>query len=210
MRFWSDSFADGDAMPTQFGFGKYNPETHVELSDNLNPHFAWSDLPEGTKSLVLICYDVDVPTKPDNVNKEGMTVPADLPRAGFYHWVCVDLPTEPAEVKEGEFSSGITVGGKESAGPRGTRQGINDYTSWFAGDEDMKGTYRGYDGACPPWNDEIVHHYHFTLHATDFERFPVEGDFTGDEVKQAMQGHVLAEANIVGTYHIYPDAIVKS
>ena len=51
--------------------------------------------------------------------------------------------------------------------PRGARQGINDYTGWFAGDKDMAGNYFGYDGPCPPWNDEIPHRYVFTLYALD-------------------------------------------
>jgi phosphatidylethanolamine-binding protein (PEBP) family uncharacterized protein len=38
---------------------------------------------------------------------------------------------------------------------------------WFAGDNDMRGDYYGYDGPCPPWNDEIVHRYVFTLFALD-------------------------------------------
>jgi hypothetical protein len=42
------------------------------------------------------------------------------------------------------------------------RQGVNDYTGWFANDPDMAGEYYGYDGPCPPWNDERVHTYVFT------------------------------------------------
>jgi len=210
MKFWSDSFADGEPIPAEFAFGKPGSDGPVELSDNRNPHFAWSDLPEATRSLVLICHDVDVPSSPDNVNTEGVTVPADLPRVGFYHWVLVNLPAKPSRIDVGEFSDGIIARGKDSPGPRGTRQGLNDYTGWFAGDPDMAGQYCGYDGPCPPWNDEIVHHYHFTLYATDLEDCPVHGRFTGDDVKAAIEGHILAEAAFVGTYHIYPDAVVKS
>ncbi len=210
MKFWSDSFADGQPIPEQFAFGKPSSEGPVALSDNRNPHFAWSDLPAETRSLVLICHDVDVPSSPDNVNKEGVTVPADLPRVGFYHWVLVDLPAKPSEIAIGEFSDGIIARGKDSPGPRGTRQGLNDYTGWFAGDPDMGGQYCGYDGPCPPWNDEIVHHYHFTLYATDLEKCPVQGKFTGDEAISAIEGHVLAKAGFVGTYHIYADAVVKA
>ena len=59
--------------------------------------------------------------------------------------------------------------------PRGARQGINDYTGWFAGDKDMAGNYFGYDGPCPPWNDEIPHRYVFTLYALDVPRLDVGG-----------------------------------
>lgn len=64
------------------------------MSDNKNPHLQWSDLPAGTRSLVLICHDYDVPSKGDDVNQEGKTVPANLPRVDFYHWVMIDLPLQ--------------------------------------------------------------------------------------------------------------------
>jgi hypothetical protein len=207
MKIWSNTFKDGARIPDRCAFGKPNPDTHVELSDNKNPHLAWSDLPSGTKSLVLICHDSDVPSRPDNVNKEGVTVPAALPRVDFYHWVLIDLAPSGSPVAEGEFSNGITPKGKSGpAGPRGTRQGVNNYTQWFAGDENMAGDYFGYDGPCPPWNDEILHHYHFTLYATDLPRCPVEGSFTGPDVLAALNGHIVGRASIVGTYAINPDA----
>jgi hypothetical protein len=70
----------------------------------------------------------------------------------------------------------------------------------------MAGNYFGYDGPCPPWNDEIIHHYHFTLYATGLEKCPVQGTFTGPDVLSAIAGHVLATASLVGTYAIYPHA----
>ena len=83
---------------------------------------------------------------------------------------------------------------------------MNNYTQWFEGDTDMAGDYFGYDGPCPPWNDEIIHHYHFTLYALDLDRCPVEGKFAGPDVLEAIEGHVLGKASLVGTYAIYPKA----
>ena len=207
MKIWSDSFKDGEPIPTTNALGRLNPETHAEVSDNKNPHLAFSDLPEGTKSLVLICNDPDVPSKPDDVNQEGRTVPADLPRVDFCHWVMVDLAPDFAPIAEGEFCDGMTVRGKDGpAAPRGTRHGLNSYTGWFAGDADMEGNYFGYDGPWPPWNDAIVHHYHFTLYALDLDRCPVDGNFAAADVLAAIAGHVLDQACIVGTYHINSDA----
>jgi hypothetical protein len=211
MRLWSDSFKDGGAIPPRYAFGKPHPDTHVQLSDNVNPHLAWADVPTGTRSFAVICHDVDVPTKPDDVNKEGRTVPLDLPRTDFYHWVLVDLPSGRTSVDEGEFAAGVTAKGKEGPqGPQGTRQGLNNYTQWFEGDPDMGGDYYGYDGPGPPWNDELVHHYHFTVYALDLERCPVEGAFTGPDVLKAIEGHVLGKAAIVGTYAIYAEARARS
>ena len=89
---------------------------------------------------------------------------------------------------------------RDRPGPAGSRQGVNDYTGWFADDADMGGAYKGYDGPCPPWNDELVHHYTYAVHALDVAALDVEGDFTAADVRAAMEGHVLASASITGTY----------
>ena len=201
MHLTSTSFADGQKIPGNFSFCIPDPAHHVCLGKNKNPQLAWSGAPSGTQSFVLICHDPDVPSQGDDVNQEGRTIPASLPRVDFFHWVLIDLPATVDSLKEGEFSSDITPRGK--SGPQaahGSRQGINNYTDWFAGDNDMRGDYYGYDGPCPPWNDEIVHHYVFTVYAIDIEKLPLEGKFGGPEVRAALQGHVLAEARLIGTY----------
>ena len=205
MQLTSSAFQDNQPIPGEYAFAVPDPQQHVTLSANRNPPLAWSELPAGTKSLVLICHDPDVPGKPDDVNKEGRVVPADLPRVDFFHWVLVDLSPEPAAIQAGEFADGVTARGKAGpVGPRGTRQGINNYTDWFQGDEQMGGKYFGYDGPCPPWNDTLVHHYIFTLYALDVERCPVEGEFTGPTVLQAIAGHILTKASLTGTYSLNP------
>jgi Raf kinase inhibitor-like YbhB/YbcL family protein len=205
MRLTSSAFQDNQAIPAEYAFGAPDPEKHVVLSTNRNPPLSWSELPAGTRSLVLICHDRDVPTKADDVNQEGRLVPVDLPRTDFFHWLLVDLPPEPAAIIAGEFSSAVTPKGKPGPeGPRNTRQGINNYTDWFASDAEMAGKYFGYDGPCPPWNDSLVHHYCFTLYALDTGRCPVEGEFTGADVLQAIAGHVLDKASLTGTYTLNP------
>ena len=205
MKISSPSFDDGAPIPPTFAFAKMDPESHATFSDNKNPALAWSELPDGCRSLALIFLDTDAPTVADDVNKEGRTVPAGLPRADFHHWFLVDVPPTCTGIAEGECSDGVIPGGKsDPSGPAGSRQGMQDYTGWFAGDADMAGTYRGYDGPAPPWNDERVHHYHLVLHALDIERCPVEGDFGAAEVKAAIEGHVLAMAEWAGTYTLNP------
>ncbi|MGD8977894.1 MAG: YbhB/YbcL family Raf kinase inhibitor-like protein [Gammaproteobacteria bacterium] len=196
--------ADGP-IDERFAFGVKDPESHVRLGANRNPGLRWTEPPAETRSLVLICVDSDVPTRPDDVNQEGREVPATLPRANFYHWLMVDLAPAAGAIAEGECSDGVTPRGKaQPPGPAGARQGKNDYTGWFEGDADMAGVYLGYDGPCPPWNDSIPHHYHFILYATDLERCPVEGAFTGAEVEAAIAGHVLAESRVTGVYSLNP------
>ena len=206
MELESDSFRDEEAIPTKNAFGRHHPDTHVELSENLSPHLAWRDVPEGTRSFAILCTDSEVPSRGDDVNQEGKRVPFDLPRVEFVHWVLVDLPGDARSVAEGEFARGIVPHGKPSEGPRGTRQGKNDYTGWFAGDESMAGDYHGYDGPCPPWNDERGHRYTFTVLALDVARLDVSGSFTIADAREAMKGHVLGKGSIVGTYSIAPDA----
>ena len=211
MKFWSDSIEHGAALPTHYAFATFHADTHVELTDNKNPHFAWSELPEGTKSLALVCHDPDVPSSGEDVNQEGKAVPADLPRVDFYHWVLVNLAPDASPIAEGEFSDGVTARGKDGPdGPRGTRQGPNNYTQWFDGDADMAGDYFGYDGPCPPWNDTIVHHYHFTLYALSVAEYPADAALTGPEVVAAIAEHVLDKATIMATYTINPAAVDKT
>ena len=205
MKLSSNSIVDGQPIPGDYAFCIPEPENHVTLGANINPHLAWSDLPAGTRSLVLICHAPDVPSRADDVNQEGREVPADLPRVDFAHWVLVDLSPDRDGIAEGEFSSQVTARGKPGPeAPDGARQGINNYTDWFAGDADMRGDYFGYDGPCPPWNDSIVHHYHFTLYALDIPRCPIEGRLGRDEVLAKIEGHVLGQASIMGTYSLNP------
>src|SRR6187431_2267059 len=201
MKLWSHSWSNGDRIDARHAAGKLDGASGVSFADNLNPHLAWSDLPAGTQSLVLICHDFDVPSKGDDVNQPDREVPSDLPRIDFFHWVLVDLPPTLTRIAEGEFSRGFTPRGKPGpAALRGARQGTNDYTAWFAGDAQLAGDYFGYDVPFPPFNDSLVHHYVFTLYATSLARLPLEGKFGGGAVREAIAGHVLEAATHSGTY----------
>jgi hypothetical protein len=202
-----DAWPDGEMIPEEFAFCALADEGHVRMGRNRNPGIRWSDAPAGTKSFAIICHDPDVPSKPDTVNKEGQTVPADLPRIDFYHWVLVDIPADREEILAGEDSARVTARGKP-LGPTGYGvRGLNNYTDWFASDKDMAGDYGGYDGCCPPWNDEIMHHYHFTVYALDVATLGLSGRFGGPEVLKAMEGHVLAKGSWVGTYSLNPELL---
>ncbi len=205
MKLASSSFDDGGAIPAQYAFCVADPDTHATLSQNHNPHLAWSEVPMGTKSFALVCHDPDVPSRGDDVNQEGRVVPRSLARVDFFHWVLVDLPASAVGVTVGEFSSSVVPRGKPGpAAPHGARHGINDYTGGFAGDKEMAGDYHGYDGPCPPWNDELAHRYVFTVYALDLARLPLAGRFGGAEVRQAIERHVLAQAAITGRYTLNP------
>jgi len=205
MKLTTTAFADMAPIPGEFAFAVIDPVAHVKLSGNRNPDFAWQALPVGTRSLALVCHDPDVPSRGDDVNQAGRSIPASLPRVDFFHWVLVDIaPTTPG-IARGVHAHGVVARGKPGPqAPDGARHGVNDYTGWFAGDADMAGNYFGYDGPCPPWNDEIPHRYVFTLFALDVPRLDVVGNFTGAEARVAMRGHVLEEASVTGRYTLNP------
>ena len=124
MKLSTTAFVDGAAIPPDYAFCKPDPKSHVTLSTNLNPDLKWADAPTGTESFAILCHDPDVPSKGDDVNKEGRSVPATLPRVDFFHWVLIDLP--PADVRDctrGAFERGYAArqGRTEGAGRRSSR-----------------------------------------------------------------------------------------
>jgi Raf kinase inhibitor-like YbhB/YbcL family protein len=208
MKLSSESFREGGAIPAACAFGALNAERRVALSGNRNPHLSWSDVPVGSESLVLLCIDGDVPCDAADVNRAGFTLPAGLPRDDFFHWGLIDIPVGRREIAEGALADGVVPRGK--SGPEVTlggatlRQGVNDYTGWFSADPAMAGDYYGYDGPCPPWNDERVHHYIFRMYALDVPRLALEGRFTCVDVLNAIHGHIVDEAQLIGTYTLNP------
>jgi hypothetical protein len=198
------AFPDNSRIPSEYAFCLPADIGHAAFAPNKNPLIRWSGAPPGTKSFALLVVDVDVPTVGDDVNKEGRTVPASLPRTDFYHCVLVDIPLHISEIPEAAESTGVTAKGKPLGQYQYGVRGINDYTSWFAGDPAMSGNYGGYDGPCPPWNDERIHRYHFTIHALDVDTLGLAGAFGGADAVAAMDGHVLAKATYVGTYTLNP------
>jgi hypothetical protein len=202
MQIRSDSFEFRKAIPAEFALGA--PDG---FGGNRNPHLAWDDVPDGTKSFALLCIDTDAPTDPSLAGKDGVEIPVAHPRGGFVHWAMVDIPAGVREIAAGSCSDGFTRGGKQDpAGPAGARQGLNDYTGWFAGDAEKRGDYFGYDGPYPPPNDLRVHRYFFRVFALDTAKLDLPAKFTAADVFDAMHGHVLAEAATHGTYTLNPKA----
>jgi len=101
----------------------------------------------------------------------------DAPRGTFTHWVLFDLPAKSHELNESLPP--------DAALPNGATQGINSFGKV------------GYGGPAPPPGKP--HRYFFKLYALD----RVLGLHTGatkDELLRAMEGHVLGEAQLMGTY----------
>ncbi len=195
-------------MPATLAFCQADPGSRVSFAPNQSPQLEWGDLPLGTRSLALTCIDRDAPCSGDDVNQEGRYVSKDLARVDFVHWLIVDIPIDLSGLARGECGAGVTPGGKGTPpGPEQCRQGVNDYSGWFAGDAQMGGVYLGYDGPAPPWNDERIHCYCFELLALDVESIGLTEGFTRAAAEDAFAGHVIGSAQLTGTYTLNPDLI---
>lgn len=97
------------------------------------------------------------------------------PRTTWVHWVVYDLPADVDGLAEGAAVRGL---------PGSARQGVNDWKR------------AGYGGPCPPIGR---HRYFHKLYALD-AGLPDLEHATKAQLVAAMQGHVLAEAQLVGTY----------
>jgi len=100
----------------------------------------------------------------------------DAPMGTWVHWVIYDIPPTATMLAEG-----IT---REKDLPGGGTQGINDFRKI------------GYGGPCPPGG---THRYFFKLYALD-AMLGLKPGITKDQLLTAMRGHILGEAQLMGTY----------
>ena len=173
---------------------------HTEPGENHNVGLRWTAGPQGTKSYAVIMVDEDVPTDFTMANKEGETIPYAMPRRPFYHWVLVNIPTHIMTIPASTDSASIAA--KPSAVSTYGFRGRNDYTSGM----DIRA---GYDGPCPPWNDERVHHYHFRVYALRTEAIDTTGILNGQRALSLIAPHVLAVGEAVGKYTQNPALLEK-
>lgn len=97
------------------------------------------------------------------------------PRMTWVHWLLYNLPPAAAGLPEGVAPAAL---------PAGTREGLNDWKR------------TGYGGPCPPIGR---HRYFHKLYALDTLLPDLERP-TKKQLEKAMQGHVLAQAELIGTY----------
>ncbi len=206
MTIQSTSFRDGEQVPNSYAFGVLTDNGPAPEGGNRSPHLRWSGAPEGTASFAILVVDPDVPQDASKIGAEGVTIEVGEPRREFAHWIVVDVPASVTEVAEGAGSDGIVVKGKPTGATSfGGVTGVNDYTSFFAGDGQMGGRYGNYDGPFPPPNDAAVHHYHFTVLALDVPTLGLPDGFDLAAARSAMAGHVLGSAEMIGLYSLNRD-----
>lgn len=205
MKLCSNTLVEGARIPAEHALGVPGSQGPVPGA-NRSPHLRWADFPVATRSFAILCVDPDVPSRGETVNRSDCTVPYELPRVDFYHWILTDLPASLTELAEGQDADGLVPRGKSPGQTAVGVRGINDYTNWFAGDVAMSGDYGGYDGPWPPFNDERLHHYRFTVYALDVPTLNLAPRTTGTQALAALHGHVLDQASITVTYSLYPAA----
>jgi Raf kinase inhibitor-like YbhB/YbcL family protein len=196
-----DSFKSGGMIPNKYAFCAPAAQGHTTAGADVSPSISWSKGPRGTKSYAIILYDSDSPAEHrELMNKEGVTMTAAVKRHDFYHWILVDIPPNIRSLKEGADSTARVAHGKPATPAAAGERGLNDYTKVTAANDAMKGKYYGYDGPCPPWNDEIVHHYHFMVYALSVKSLGLPPDFDGPAALEAMKGKILAKGEELGLY----------
>jgi Raf kinase inhibitor-like YbhB/YbcL family protein len=147
---------------TAFSAGASIPPKYTCDGANVSPPLAWTGIPPGTKSLVLIIDDPDAPD------------PA-APQTTWVHWLVYAIPPDAAGLPEGVGAHQI---------PAVVRMGSNDWKKPV------------YGGPCPPIGR---HRYFHKLYALDVE-LPDLGHTNKAALEQAMQNHVLEQAELIGTY----------
>ena len=101
----------------------------------------------------------------------------DAPIGTFTHWVIFNIPADSLGLPEAVPN--------EPQLTSGALQGKNDFGNI------------GYGGPCPP--PGALHHYHFTLYALD-QTLDLPAGATKTQVLKAMQGHILAQVELIGTF----------
>ncbi len=101
----------------------------------------------------------------------------DAPGGVFTHWVLFNIPPDSGELPEAMPT--------QAQLPSGALQGKNDFGKI------------GYGGPCPP--PGRPHHYCFTLYALD-RVLDLKAGVSKKQVLDAMQGHILAQGELTGTY----------
>ncbi|MHB1142520.1 MAG: YbhB/YbcL family Raf kinase inhibitor-like protein [Sulfuricaulis sp.] len=138
------------------------PSRYTCDGDDISPPLAWSGVPSGVKSLVLIVDDPDAPDP-------------KAPKMTWVHWLLYNIPPTATGLPEQVAAKNL---------PQGALEGINDWKR------------TGYGGPCPPIGR---HRYFHKLYALD-TLLPDMSRPTKGKLEGAMKGHVLSQAEIVGTY----------
>lgn len=183
-----DGIAQNDArIPAKYALCQPTADGRSKDGENHRPGIAWSGAPASTRSFAVIVKDPDVPADFANAGKEGKIVEKDAKRQLFYHWALADIPATVSEIPADKSSNAPDFGVKAKGS---LEKYVADATQ--------------YGGPCPPWNDERIHHYHFTVYALDVDTLKLPEGPIAAQVEKALEGHVVASGSVTGTYTLNP------
>jgi len=157
---------------TAFDNGAAIPAQYTGVGQDVSPPLTWSNAPDGTKSFALICDDPDAPSRAK-----------PRPEGPWVHWVLYNVPADTTEL------AAAMPRQAEPAQPAGARQGNNDF-----GSDNV-----GYRGPMPPPGSG-PHRYFFKIYALDRQLDLAPKDANKKSLLAAMQGHILAEGELMGTF----------
>jgi hypothetical protein len=152
-----DYSSEMQLLSHSFNQGERIPDKYTCKGINVNPSLQFVNVPEGTRSLMLLVTDID--------SKKVKN---------FAHFIVFDMPADTPGIREG-------------MSPEKGKIAKNDFG-------DLK-----YEGPCP---EEDEHRYVFTLYALDTVLM-LESGASREEIESAMDGAVLDEASIMGTFCIH-------
>lgn len=178
-----DNITDGGPIPMKHAFCEATPDGKSTEGENLRPGIRWSETPAGTKSLLIVVRDLDVPQDFTDAGKDGKVVKADAPRRLFYHWGLADVPP----------SAGSIPGSPASEAPKfgvALKTDMADYV----------GHPTNYGGPCPPWNDARLHRYEYIVYALGVDSLKLPEGASVADAEKAASAHVLASGKVTGTY----------
>lgn len=154
------SFSASLYVTSSFNNGDFIPKKYARDGQNYSPELVITGIPANTKTLAIICEDVD--------------------DSRSTHWLLWNLLVTSSKVVVPE---NLKHADKLSDG---TRQGLNDFGQV------------GYSGPYPP-QGHGVHHYYFRVYALD-TILNIDGIVRKADLVKAMNGHILAQGEIVGLY----------
>lgn len=172
---FDSNVAETDTMKltsTAFDYDAAILEKYTGVGEDISPPLAWSNAPKDTKAFALICDDPDAPSRA-KPRREGPWV----------HWVIYNIPSDTTELPASVPREA------EPDRPAGAVQGRNDF-----GTDNI-----GYRGPMPPPGSG-PHRYFFKIYALDKQLDLAAADANKKSLLAAMQGHILAQGQLVGTF----------
>lgn len=149
------------------------PQQFTGMGKDHSPQLVWTAVPQGTQSFALICDDPDAPSRAQ-----------PRPEGPWVHWVIYNIPATERQLPEAMESQA------ELSRLPGATQGRNDFESPHN---------VGYRGPMPPIGSG-PHRYFFKIYALARRLELPPGDANKESLLAAMQGHVLAEAQLMGLF----------